>query len=108
LLEHNSVRHGITNDHRIPIVGYLTPSHGGPACMETHAYLQSLCAGTRPCILRSHQLPLQAQSGQHGTLRMVLLCHRGAKDQQDTVASDRTEHAAISLCLEVRQLMQRM
>ena len=39
---------------------------------------------------------------------MILLCHRGTKDQQDTITSDRAEHTSIPLCLRVRQLMQGM
>jgi hypothetical protein len=108
LLEYGSPRYGIANNHGILLVGYLTRPHGGPACMETHAYLQSLCAGAPPCTLFSKQLPLQAQGGQHGALCMIFLRHRGAKNQQDTIAADRTEHASIPLCLRMRQLIQRM
>ena len=108
VLEHDSPRHGIANDHGIRLVGYRTRPHGGPACMETHAYLQSSVPSAPLCTLPSSQLPLQAQGGQHGALRMILLRHRGAKDQQDTIASDRAEHAPIPLGLRVRQLMQRM
>src|SRR4029434_1203267 len=108
LLESDSPRDGITNNHGILLVGYLTRPHGGPACMETHAYFQSLCAGAPPCTLLSNQLPLQAQGGQHGALRMIFLRHRGAKDQQDTIAPDQAEEAAIPLCLRMRQLMQGM
>src|SRR5215475_7228592 len=108
LLECDSPRDGITNNHSILLVGYRARPHGGPACMETHADFQSLCAGALPCTLLSNQLPLQAQSSQHGALRMIFLRHRGAKDQQDTIASDRAEHAVIPLCLGMRQLMQHM
>jgi hypothetical protein len=53
-------------------------------------------------------LSLQTQGGQYGALRMILLRHWGAKDQQHTIAPDRAEHASIALCLRVRQFMQRM
>jgi hypothetical protein len=76
--------------------------------METHAYFQSLCATAPPCSLLSSQLPLQAQGSQYGALRMILLRHRGAKDQQDSIASDRADQASIPLGLRVHQLMQRM
>jgi hypothetical protein len=108
LLEHDSLRHGITKDYGILLVGYFTHPYGSPSGMEPHAYLQDLCASAPPCPLPSRQLPLQAQSGRHGALRMVFLRHRSTKDQQDTVASERTEYASIPLCLGVRQLMQRM
>jgi hypothetical protein len=49
--------------------------------METHTYFQSLCASAPSCPLFSSQLLLQAQGSQHGALRMILLRHRGAKDQ---------------------------
>jgi len=51
---------------------------------------------------------MQAQGGQHSALRMILLRQRGTKDQQDTIASDRPEHASIPLCLRVRQLIEYM
>jgi hypothetical protein len=111
LLEYDSPRHGIANDHGILLVGYLTHLthlNSGSTCMEPHAYLQSLCTGDPSCLWLSSQGPLQAQGGQHSALRMVLLGHWSAKDQQATVASDRAEHASIALCLRVRQLMQRM
>jgi len=111
-LERDSTRHGIANDHGTLFVSYRaryrTRPHGGSACMEPHTYLQSLCTGVPPCTLLSSQLPLQTQGGQHGALRMILLGHWGAKNQQDTIASDRTEHASIPLCLRVRQFTQRM
>src|SRR5882672_7479312 len=76
--------------------------------METHAYLQSLCVGTPTHTLPSGQVPLHTQSCKHRTLRMILLRHRGTKDDQDTIASNRAEQAPIPLCLRVRQLLQRM
>jgi hypothetical protein len=51
---------------------------------------------------------MQTQGGQHGTLRVIFLRHRGTKDQQDSIASERTEHTSIPLGLGVRQLVQRM
>jgi hypothetical protein len=107
-LECDSPRHCIANDYGILLVGYLTRPHRGLSCMETHAYLQSLCVGAPPCSLLSSQLPLQAQGSQHGALRMILLCHRGTKDQQDSIASNRAEQTSIPLGLRVHQLMQRM
>jgi hypothetical protein len=38
LLESDSLRDGITNNHGILLVGYRARLHSGPACMETHAY----------------------------------------------------------------------
>jgi hypothetical protein len=108
LLEPYSPRHGIANDHSIALMGHLTCLYSSPACMETHAYLQSLGVSTPTCPLRSSQLPLQVQGGQHSALCMILLGHRGAKDQQDTIASDPAEHTSVPLCLRMRQLMQRM
>jgi hypothetical protein len=107
-LECDSPRHCIANDYGILLVGYLTRPHRGLSCIETHAYLQSLCVGAPPCSLLSSQLPLQAQGSQYGALRMIFLRHRGTKDQQDSIASNRADHASIPLGLKVHQLMQRM
>jgi hypothetical protein len=108
LLECDSPRHCIADDYGILRMGYPAPPYSGLACMETYTYFQSLCAGAPPCPLLSSQLPLQAQGSQHGALRMILLCHRGTKDQQDVIASNRAEQTSIPLGLRVHQLMQRM
>jgi hypothetical protein len=70
--------------------------------MEPHPYLQRLSAGTPSCPLLSKELTLQAQGGQHSALCMIFLRYRGAKDQQDTIAAERAEHASIPLCLRMR------
>jgi hypothetical protein len=60
LLESDSPRDGITDNHGILLVRYRARLHSSPACMETHADFQSLYAGAPPCTLLSNQLPLQA------------------------------------------------
>jgi len=76
--------------------------------MEAHAYGKGRRVRTSTGLLPSGQLPMQAQGRKYRALRMILLRHRSAKDHQDTIVSDRAEHAPIPLCLRVRQLMQRM
>src|SRR5262245_54154767 len=48
LLEFDSPRDGITNNHDILLVRYRARLHSSPACMETHVDVQSLYAGALP------------------------------------------------------------
>jgi len=74
--------------------------------METQPYLQRLGARCLTPILPARQLSLYAQGGTHRSLRMIFLGHRSAKDDQDTIASDRPAHPPILLGLRVHQLIQ--
>jgi hypothetical protein len=76
--------------------------------MKAHAYLKSCVIGARPGRLPFGQLPLHAQGRIHCTLRMILLRHRRAKDDQDAISSYGPHYAPIPLGCMVCQLMQRM
>src|SRR5712691_8715903 len=107
-LEHDSPRHDLADNHCVPLMGYATFSNGGTARMQAHADLKRRCVGARMGPLASRQLPLDVQGRKHRALRMILLRHRGTKDDQGTISSYSPEQAAILLSLMACQLMQCM
>jgi hypothetical protein len=106
-LQRHRSRHRISEDHGICLSGCPTFSDGGTAGMEAHADLKrGVAAG--PGLLLSRQWPLHAQSRQHGALRMILLRHGSAKDDQDLMPSYGPHHAPIPLGFMACQLLQRL